>query len=121
EKTSSIGRHLESEMNDFPDITPTEKGIGLKDRYCYIFTSGTTGLPKAVICTGTKPMLVPPAFSLLGGMNDNDIVYVCLPLYHSTGSMIAMGQMTATGKTVVLSRKFSARNFWKDCIKHKCT
>ena len=68
-----------------------------------------------------RPMLVPPAFTLLGGMNDNDIVYVCLPLYHSTGSLIAMGQMTATGKTVVLSRKFSPKNFWKDCIKHKCT
>ena len=64
---------------------------------------------------------MPLAFAVASGMTDDDIVYICLPLYHSVGGVIAMGQMAATGKTVVLARKFSARQFWKDCIKHKCT
>ena len=51
----------------------------------------------------------------------DDIIYVNLPLYHTAGGTLGMGQMIVNGKTVVLARKFSARQFWKDCIKNKCT
>ena len=35
--------------------------------------------------------------------------------------MIGVGAALASGATVVLRKKLSATNFWKDCIKYNCT
>lgn len=51
----------------------------------------------------------------------DDVLYDPLPLYHSAGGMIGVGQTLLRGITVVIRRKFSASNFWKDCIKYNCT
>lgn len=51
----------------------------------------------------------------------DDIVYDPLPLYHSAGGMVGVGQMLLRGITVVLRKKFSATNFWIDCNKYNCT
>ena len=56
-----------------------------------------------------------------GGIYPNDVVYVTLPLYHSSGCYIATGQMLFNGCTIVLKKSFSASSFWPDCIQHKCT
>ena len=55
------------------------------------------------------------------GLGNDDIVYVSLPIYHGNGGMIGCGTVLVRGNTVVLRRKFSASNFWKDCIEHNCT
>ena len=54
-------------------------------------------------------------------LNESDIIYVPLPLYHTNANVLGMGQMIALGCTVALRKKFSASNFWNDCIKYKCT
>ena len=51
----------------------------------------------------------------------DDVVYCTLPLYHTNGGVLATGQMIYTGSTLVIRKKFSASNFWPDCIKYKCT
>ncbi len=50
-----------------------------------------------------------------------DILYDPLPLYHTSGLILTMGQCYARGVTVALRKKFSASNFITDCIKYKCT
>jgi solute carrier family 27 fatty acid transporter 1/4 len=55
------------------------------------------------------------------GLKDDDIVYIALPIYHSNGGMIGLGTTLVRGNTCVLRRKFSASNFWKDCIDHNCS
>ena len=50
-----------------------------------------------------------------------DVVYLTLPLYHTNGGVLTLGQMIVNGCTIVIRRKFSASNFWPDCIKYKCT
>ena len=60
-------------------------------------------------------------FSIIVRIRHDDVVYVTLPLYHSYGGVVSMGQMLVYGSTIALRRKFSARQFWKDCIKYKCT
>ena len=52
---------------------------------------------------------------------EDDIVYCTLPLYHTNGGVLASGQMLFWGSTLALRRKFSASNFWSDCVKHQCT
>uniref|UniRef100_A0A8C5C941 long-chain-fatty-acid--CoA ligase n=1 Tax=Gadus morhua TaxID=8049 RepID=A0A8C5C941_GADMO len=51
----------------------------------------------------------------------DDVIYDCLPLYHSAGNIMGVGQSLINGVTVVVKRKFSASNFWDDCIKYNCT
>lgn len=51
----------------------------------------------------------------------DDVLYDPLPLYHSAGGMVGVGQTLLRGITVVIRRKFSASNYWKDCIKYNCT
>ena len=58
---------------------------------------------------------------LFGGFRNDDVVYLTLPLYHSNGSILGAGQMILGGSTLALRRKFSASNFWKDCIKFNAT
>ena len=52
---------------------------------------------------------------------ESDIIYIALPLYHTSASTLGIGQMVLLGCTVALRKKFSASNFWSDCIKYQCT
>ncbi len=51
----------------------------------------------------------------------DDIVYDSLPLYHMTGGMVGVGQALLFGSSLVIRKKFSASQFWKDCIKYNVT
>lgn len=44
-----------------------------------------------------------------------------MPIYHSNGNILGVGSALTSGCTVVLKKKFSASNFWKDCIAYDCT
>ncbi len=55
------------------------------------------------------------------GMNKRDILYTSLPLYHGSGTMLGAGTMLTYGITQVVRKKFSATNFWKDCIYYNVT
>ena len=51
----------------------------------------------------------------------DDVLYNALPLYHSNGGVLTMGQSYTRGLTVALRKKFSASQFFKDCSKYNCT
>ncbi|XP_062448992.1 long-chain fatty acid transport protein 5 isoform X1 [Rhea pennata] len=95
------------------DITPDSKAI-------YIFTSGTTGLPKAAVVTEKKLLLV-ASLSRLCGFRAEDVVYTPLPLYHSAALLIGLGGCLEVGATCVLRAKFSASQFWDDCRHYNVT
>lgn len=54
-------------------------------------------------------------------MRRDDVIYDTLPLYHTAGGVLGAGQALCNGLTVALRTKFSASNFWADCIKYNCT
>lgn len=100
----------------------TRKGmtIGGHDHF-YIYTSGTTGLPKAAHFSGLRFMTTAIGVSSALKLGPGDRHYVCLPLYHSAGGAMAAGGTLSSGATMVLARKFSATNFFKDAVKHNVT
>ncbi len=52
---------------------------------------------------------------------ESDVMYTILPLYHTHGLFHCGGMMIVLGCTLVIRSKFSASNFWSDCINYNCT
>jgi acyl-CoA synthetase (AMP-forming)/AMP-acid ligase II len=92
-----------------------------QDTIVYIYTSGTTGLPKPAVINHIRFYGGGIIFFKAAGLTTSDIVYVSLPIYHSNGGVLGVGSAILSGATVVLRRKFSASQFWRDCIRHNCT
>ncbi|XP_043970427.1 long-chain fatty acid transport protein 1-like isoform X3 [Gambusia affinis] len=94
---------------------------GFNDRLFYIYTSGTTGMPKAAVVVHSRYFRIAAFGFHAFGLRPDDVFYNCLPLYHSAGTIMGVGQCLLFGLTVVIRRKFSASRFWDDCVKHDCT
>ena len=84
----------------------------LGENALYIFTSGTTGLPKAAIMSNRR-YLTTATLAALGGLrlNPSDRMYNCLPLYHATGLVVGIGAGLVSGASTFIRRKFSASRF----------
>ncbi|XP_008286762.1 long-chain fatty acid transport protein 1-like [Stegastes partitus] len=115
-------QNLDTLLAGFPKHPPRYKlEKEFNDRLFYIYTSGTTGMPKAAIVVHSRYYRI-AAFGFHSfGLRHDDIIYNCLPLYHSAGTIMGVGQCLLFGLTIVIRRKFSASRFWDDCVKHNCT
>ncbi|MGE5405296.1 MAG: long-chain-acyl-CoA synthetase [Candidatus Saccharibacteria bacterium] len=96
----------------------TTENVYSDDVIVYIYTSGTTGFPKATAVAQRRWLVLGHLFALYGGMNEESVEYLCLPLYHNSGFDISFSSCLVSGSTIVLKRKFSARNFWSDIRKY---
>jgi len=109
---------------DFTDDDNLEETnlVKAKDVACYIFTSGTTGVPKAAVLPNAKLIAAATNITQAGyRINHEDCMYNCLPLYHSTGLMLGLCGAIHVGAASYIKRKFSASSFWKDAHKYNTT
>ncbi|MBX3026162.1 AMP-binding protein [bacterium] len=82
----------------------------------YLFTSGTTGLPKAARITVRRFRRFAAGFAFaICRLRRADVVYLALPLTHATGLLAAWGASVVAGATLALRPHFSASAFWSDC------
>lgn len=81
----------------------------------YVYTSGTTGLPKAAKMSTARVRIMMRTFVAPMNMSERDRVYLTLPLYHGTGGLCAVGFALHSGASMLLRPKFSASRFWDDC------
>jgi fatty-acyl-CoA synthase len=95
--------------------------LNLSDPALYIYTSGTTGLPKAARITHSRALRIMLGFAAAIGAKRSDRVYMCLPMYHTNGGVIALGLALSVGGSAFIREKFSASAFWNDCLREKCT
>jgi citronellyl-CoA synthetase len=104
---------LQARVDQAPTGNPAETAeITLGENAFYIFTSGTTGLPKAAVLSNRR-YLASAALAATAGLRctPKDRLYICLPLYHGTGLMIGVGASLSSGAGMFLRRKFSASRF----------
>ena len=88
----------------------------------YVFTSGTTGLPKASRMTHYRWLRGMAGLSQMAmRLKPNDIFYCCLPLYHNNALTVSWGAVLGSGGALVLARKFSATRFWDELRESKAT
>ncbi len=107
--------------SQLPPDRVVRDGMTAADTALLIYTSGTTGLPKAARITHMRAQLYMRGFAGATGAKMTDRIYVCLPLYHATGGLCALGAALLNGGSVVLKRKFSASHFWQDITDEGCT
>ena len=92
------------------------------DTAFYIFTSGTTGVPKAALFPNVKVVAGSTNITMAGyRLTSEDCMYNCLPLYHSTGLILGLSACIQVGASTFIKRKFSASSFWRETQKFNTT
>ena len=117
----AIDLKAQLDLSDDDNLEETNS-VRVKDVACYIFTSGTTGVPKAAICPNQKLMAASVNIKIAGyRINETDCMHNSLPLYHSTGLMLGICAVIQAGASTFIKRKFSASSFWDEVQKYNTT
>lgn len=84
------------------------------DLFMLIFTSGTSGDPKAVRCDHAKVTAAGTMLADRFGLGADDVVYLSMPMFHSNAIIAGWGVAVSAGASVALRPRFSASGFLDD-------
>jgi fatty-acyl-CoA synthase len=122
--TDDHTRRIDQEIQSYAadPLAPNERvTLSLDDRCVYVYTSGTTGLPKAANINHYRVNAMALGFSAVMDVRPSDRIYDCLPMYHSNGGILAILGVLIQGGSVVIRDKLSVREFWTDITTYGCT
>jgi fatty-acyl-CoA synthase len=86
-----------------------------------IFTSGTSGEPKAVKCSHGKVAIAGVTMTQRFDLGPDDVCYVSMPLFHSNAVLVGWAVAAACRGSMALRRKFSASGFLEDVRRYGAT
>ncbi|MGW5741821.1 long-chain-fatty-acid--CoA ligase [Amycolatopsis sp. NPDC003861] len=117
---------LDLDVRDLAAWTPADDPIEpvpatADDLLMLIFTSGTSGDPKAVRCTHGKIAFPGAMLADRFRLSTSDTVYVTMPMFHSNAVMAGWAVGLAAGAGIALRRRFSASGFLPDVRKFGAT
>ena len=97
-----------------PRVIEGFRTVEAKDTFMLIFTSGTSGDPKAVKVANFMVMLSGANLVERFGLTDADVCYAAMPLFHSNAVLAGFAPAVCSGATIALARRFSASGFLPD-------
>lgn len=115
---------LDAALSDTPPHRPNRdlrKGIKAGEMCMKMYTSGTTGLPKAAKVTHVRAQNYMRGFAAAAKTKPTDRMYMVLPMYHATGGLCGVGAAITNGGAVIVRPKFSATKFWDDVTHYDAT
>jgi crotonobetaine/carnitine-CoA ligase len=96
------------------DASPPGVPVGFSDLAYIIYTSGTTGPSKGVMLSQAQCFLWGLSHAQAFGQRDDDIAYICLPMFHVNALQGATYNALMVNAGIALQKRFSASGFWND-------
>ena len=104
---------------DAPAVT---SDIRAHETAFFIFTSGTTGMPKASVMSHFRWLKSMSGLGKMGvRLRRDDVLYCCLPLYHNNALTVSLSSVLASGAAIAIGKQFSVSNFWTDIEENEAT
>lgn len=100
---------------------PRRRDLEAGGKAVLLYTSGTTGLPKAVVVQHGGFNWAGVTALAGAAYGPADILYTCLPLFHANALFLSVMQGLRCGLPVAIGRRFSASRFWDDLRKYDAT
>ncbi len=122
----ATGRVLDVDDTDDPlapyrDAPVIDRPVDEAGIYLLLFTSGTSGAPKACILSQGRLAPMSGRLSQMMGFSPDDVMYEVMPLFHSNAIITGFAPWLVSGATLVLRRKFSASGFLPDVRRYGVT
>jgi fatty-acyl-CoA synthase len=90
----------------------TAEGLDPRSTLLLLFTSGSTGAPKPVICSTGRWAFICQVTPLR--FTSDDVAYNAMPVFHGNALMSSLGPCLANGAAFAMRRRFSASGFLPD-------
>ena len=103
-------------LADQAAVGVTEDRLGL-----LLFTSGTSGAPKACLCSQGRLARIGAIVAQMYELTPDDVCYLSMPLFHSNALMAGWAPALAAGATAALRERFSASQFLVDVRRYGVT
>ena len=116
----------DAELIDWRELSSSDRewageGPSHVDLMAVMYTSGTTGPSKGATITHAHAYQYALGVVRMLDLNERDIYYAPLPLFHIAGQFALVYAACVAGATAVLPGTFSARRFWGDVRRHNAT
>jgi len=112
-------------VDHFPDNMPAATAEPVKtaasDVALLMYTSGSTGMPKAAVHTQGSILAQARNSVLSHQLTDKDRSLLVLPLYHINAECVTLVPTLLSAGTVIVPHKFSVAHFWDWLDEHMIT
>jgi len=92
-----------------------------RDTALLLYTSGSTGLPKGAMLSHRA--VTSGGRNVVEGhqLTSADRALCVLPVYHINGAMVTVSAPLYSGGSVIMPRRFSAKEYWRLAAEYRCT
>jgi crotonobetaine/carnitine-CoA ligase len=102
---------------DAPDDEPRRaREVGWTSDARIMFTSGTTGRSKGVIKQHASDYFSGRTYCEVCGVGEDDVLFTCLPLFHSNAQVLACYPALIAGARVQVAARYSSERFWAQVV-----